>query len=100
MATTTTFGSSSDEAETVSRGDSAKGCARQEPWVWGDAVEAVCRRAIELRYRLLPYLYSLMEEASRTGAPALRPLFYHYAEDTATLERGLRLPARPELPDG
>jgi alpha-glucosidase len=66
------------------RASSAKGCASNEPWVWGEEVEWISRRAIELRYRLLPYLYTLFEEAARTGAPILRPLFYHYPADGAT----------------
>jgi alpha-glucosidase len=63
---------------------SAKGCASNEPWAWGEQVERISRRAIELRYRLLPYLYTLFEEAARTGAPILRPLLHHYPADTAT----------------
>jgi alpha-glucosidase len=47
---------------------------RQEPWSFGKKVEAICREAIRERYRLLPYFYSLVEEASRTGLPVLRPL--------------------------
>jgi alpha-glucosidase len=70
----------------LARNHSAEDTAHQEPWVWGDEVEAACRRAIELRYRLLPYLYSLFEEAARTGAAILRPLFFHYADDRATDE--------------
>jgi alpha-glucosidase len=66
------------------RSNSAKGTARQEPWSFGERTEKVSRRAIELRYRLLPYLYSVAEEASRTGAPILRPLLYHYAGDPMT----------------
>jgi alpha-glucosidase len=66
------------------RNHSAKDTAPQEPWVWGDDVEDACRRAIELRYRLLPYLYTLAEEASRTGIPILRPMFFHHAEDEKT----------------
>ncbi|MGH8630638.1 MAG: DUF5110 domain-containing protein, partial [Burkholderiales bacterium] len=43
--------------------------------------EAIQRRAIELRYRLLPYLYTYMEEATRNGLPVMRPLFLEYPEE-------------------
>jgi alpha-glucosidase len=65
----------------LARANDAKGCADQEPWVWGERIEAICRRALELRYRLLPYLYTVFAEAARTGAPVLRPLLYHYGGD-------------------
>jgi alpha-glucosidase len=65
------------------RCNSARGTARQEPWVWGEAIEHICRRAIELRYRLMPYLYTTFEEATRCGAPVLRPLFFQYPDDPA-----------------
>lgn len=48
----------------------------QEPWAFGAAVEATCRRALERRYRLLPYLYTAMYEASVTGVPLMRPAFF------------------------
>lgn len=48
----------------------------QEPWSFGPEVEAAARRAIKLRYRLVPYLYSLLFEAARTGQPVMRPIFY------------------------
>ncbi|NJO42213.1 MAG: glycoside hydrolase family 31 protein [Cyanobacteria bacterium CRU_2_1] len=66
------------------RGHSAMNTARHEPWVFGDRVERICREYIELRYRLLPYLYSLFWEASTTGAPILRPILYHYPNDPQT----------------
>ena len=53
----------------------------QYPWVFGEAVEAMCRRAIELRYRLMPYLYAAFLEASETGAPVQRPLVFDYQDD-------------------
>jgi alpha-glucosidase len=68
----------------LARSNSAKGTSHNAPWAWGKQVEAICRRALELRYRLLPYLYTLFEQAARTGAPVLRPLFYHYPADPAT----------------
>lgn len=53
----------------------------QYPWAFGDAVKAMCRQAIELRYRLLPYLYTVFLEASETGAPVQRPLVFDYQDD-------------------
>lgn len=66
------------------RGHSAMTTARHEPWVFGDRVERICREYIELRYRLLPYLYTLFWEAATTGAPILRPLLYHFSNDPNT----------------
>ncbi|CDN13620.1 Alpha-glucosidase [Richelia intracellularis] len=57
-----------------------------EPWSFGEEVEKICREYIELRYRLLPYLYSLFWSAANTGSPILRPLFYHYPQDSQTYE--------------
>ncbi len=66
------------------RNHSEKQTLRQEPWVFGEPYEAVCREMLKLRQRLLPYLYSLFDEAHRTGAPVLRPLFWAYPADTTT----------------
>lgn len=65
------------------RNHAAAGTARQEPWVFGPQVEAIYREYMDLRYRLLPYLYSLFAEAARTGAPILRPLVYEFPGDPA-----------------
>jgi alpha-glucosidase len=67
------------------RAHSALSTARHEPWVFGDKVESICRDYIELRYRLLPYLYTLFWEAATTGAPILRPLLYHFPPGLADL---------------
>ncbi|MBD2462164.1 glycoside hydrolase family 31 protein [Oscillatoria sp. FACHB-1407] len=66
------------------RGHSALSTARHEPWVFGDRVETICREYIELRYRLMPYLYTLFWQASNTGAPILRPLVYEFPNDPKT----------------
>jgi alpha-glucosidase len=66
------------------RNHSEKQTLHQEPWVFGEPYEAVCREMLKLRQRLLPYLYSLFDECHRTGAPILRPLFWAYPEDTST----------------
>jgi alpha-glucosidase len=48
----------------------------QEPWSFGPDVEEVSRTALRRRYRLLPYLYTLFREASESGLPVVRPLFF------------------------
>lgn len=60
----------------------------QEPWAFGPKVEAICRRYIELRYQLLPYLYGLFSEAHRNGTPIMRPLFWHYQDDPVATAAG------------
>src|SRR5207245_1092739 len=58
------------------------GTPDQEPWSYGTYHEALNRRAIELRYELLPHVYNVMKEASETGIPAFRPLLLEYPEDS------------------
>lgn len=57
------------------------GTPDQEPWSYGTRHEELNRRAIELRYQLLPHLYNVMYEASQTGVPAFRPLVLEFPED-------------------
>jgi alpha-glucosidase len=64
----------------IYRDHAAKGTADQEPWVHGPEHEAIRRKYIELRYELLPYLYTGIEEASRTGLPLMRPVFLEYPQ--------------------
>ncbi|WP_251106768.1 TIM-barrel domain-containing protein [Alloacidobacterium dinghuense] len=56
------------------------GSLPQEVWVHGPEQEAIRRRYIETRYRMLPYIYTLAEEASRTGLPLVRPIFLEFPE--------------------
>ena len=53
-----------------------------QPWMYEENLPYV-REAFDLRYRMLPYLYSLMYEASVTGIPVMRPLFLEFPEDRA-----------------
>jgi alpha-glucosidase len=55
-----------------------KGKAAQEVWVHGTAQEDIRRRYIEERYRLMPYIYGLADENSRTGLPLMRPVFLDF----------------------
>lgn len=64
----------------VARNHSDFGSKPQEAWVHGPDHEALRRRAIEERYRLLPYIYTLAEEAARTGIPMMRPLFMEFPD--------------------
>lgn len=68
------------------RNHSARGSRHQEPWRFGGAVESSCRKYLELRYRLLPYIYNLFYQAAQTGAPVMRPLAWHYPDDPATFD--------------
>lgn len=51
-------------------------------------VEPICRKYLELRYRMLPYLYSAVHECSRTGMPIMRALWLHYPDDQLAVARG------------
>ena len=93
----------------VFRDHSAKGTPRAEPWVDGPKHLEIRRRYVEERYRLMPYLYALAEQNSRTGDPLMRPVFYDYPDAlksdcdlsmSFTLGRDLLVfgPPKPESP--
>jgi alpha-glucosidase len=52
-----------------------------EPWSYGEQVEQICRNYIKFRYQLLPYIYSLFYDASKTGMPVQRSLAIDYPYD-------------------
>lgn len=52
------------------------------------AVEPICRKYLELRYRLMPYLYTAVREAHDTGMPIMRALWLHYPDDPQAMQRG------------
>lgn len=58
------------------RNHSAKDTKYQEPWRFGDQTLENVKKATELRYSLVTYLYQQMKIASETGDPVVRPLFY------------------------
>lgn len=53
----------------------------QYPWSFGSIWEDICRQAICLRYRLMPYIYAAFLEAAETGAPVQRPLIFAFQSD-------------------
>ncbi|HUC84036.1 MAG TPA: TIM-barrel domain-containing protein [Candidatus Acidoferrales bacterium] len=94
------------------RGHACAGTNRKEPWAFGPAVEETARIALERRYRLLPYWYTLFHQSHLEGLPVMQPVFFAdtqdlslRAEDQAFLVGGdlLVVPAwakSPALPKG
>jgi alpha-glucosidase len=74
------------------RAHSAGDTKEREPWSFGEPFTAINRKFIELRYRLIPYLYSTFWEHHRYGFPILRPvvmqeqdvLLNHFRQDEFT----------------
>ncbi len=72
----------------IYRNHANKGTRFREPWVDGPEHEKIRKRYIETRYRLLPYIYTGMEESSRTGVPLLRPMFLEFPDDDSLTANG------------
>jgi alpha-glucosidase/alpha-D-xyloside xylohydrolase len=51
-------------------------------------VEPICRKYLELRYRMLPYLYSAVRECTQNGMPVMRALWLHYPDDLKAVACG------------
>jgi alpha-glucosidase len=58
------------------RGHASQAAPNKEPWAFGREVESAARTALERRYRLLPYYYTLFHESSIDGQPVMRPAFF------------------------
>lgn len=65
------------------RGHAVKGSNNKEPWAFGPVVEQAARIALDRRYRLLPYYYTLFHESSLDGMPVMRPVFMADPKDPA-----------------
>lgn len=63
------------------RNHTMTGTPDQEPWAFGDEVESISRKYIELRYKLLPYLYNCFYQSSQTGVPVMRAMFIDFPDD-------------------
>lgn len=64
------------------RGHAAKGENNKEPWAFGTEIENVSRTALNRRYQLLPYYYTLFHEAETSGMPIMQPVFFSNPKDT------------------
>uniref|UniRef100_A0A8C4ZKN2 alpha-glucosidase n=1 Tax=Gadus morhua TaxID=8049 RepID=A0A8C4ZKN2_GADMO len=67
-----------------SRNHNGKGSPRQDPVSWNSTFAEASRDVLNIRYTLLPYLYTLMFEAHTSGNTVVRPLLHEFVEDRAT----------------
>ena len=60
--------------------------AENEVWSYGEEVYEICRKYMELREKMRPYVKTLMQDAHEKGTPIMRPLFYDFPEDKKAWE--------------
>ncbi|MEC4892751.1 MAG: glycoside hydrolase family 31 protein [Oscillatoria sp. PMC 1051.18] len=63
------------------RTHSANNVKPRTPWSYGEEILEITRKYLHLRYRLIPYFYTLAWEATEKGYPSVRPLFWHDSSD-------------------
>lgn len=56
----------------------------QEPWAYSEKGEAIMKKFIQLRYKLLPYFYTAFRETHEKGYPLFRPMIFNYENDQHT----------------
>ena len=69
------------------RAHSAGDTAEREPWSFGEEYEKINRKFIELRYKLLPYIYTVFRQHAHDGSPILKPLIMLEQEEVSNLQR-------------
>uniref|UniRef100_A0AAR2K3C5 Maltase n=1 Tax=Pygocentrus nattereri TaxID=42514 RepID=A0AAR2K3C5_PYGNA len=67
-----------------SRNHNGKGNKRQDPVAWDAPFAEASRDVLNIRYTLLPYLYTLMYEAHTEGSTVVRPLLHEFVNDKVT----------------
>ncbi|XP_027698115.1 maltase-glucoamylase, intestinal, partial [Vombatus ursinus] len=67
-----------------SRNHNTLGPRRQDPVSWNSTFEDLSRSVLQIRYTLLPYLYTLMHKAHVDGSTVIRPLLHEFVEDSKT----------------
>lgn len=70
----------------IDRDHTEAGTANQEPWADGAEQEPIRKHYIEVRYRLMPYIYTAAEESSRDGLPIMRPMYLEFPVGMETEE--------------
>ena len=56
-----------------------------EPWKYGKKVEENLRKMLDLRYRLIPYIYSEAWQVTKNGSTIMRPMVMDFRSDTAAI---------------
>ena len=59
-----------------SRAHTSTDTSDQEPWTFGQATENAARTALQQRYRLMPYIYTLFQQSHLKGLPVMQPVFF------------------------
>ncbi|XP_015492493.1 sucrase-isomaltase, intestinal [Parus major] len=67
-----------------SRNHNEKGTRRQDPASWDAKFHEISRNVLNIRYTLLPYLYTLLHDAHAHGSTVVRPLLHEFVEDRKT----------------
>ncbi|XP_043558940.1 maltase-glucoamylase, intestinal [Chiloscyllium plagiosum] len=67
-----------------SRNHNGLGSSRQDPVAWNETFQNITRNVLQIRYKLLPFLYTLMYEAHVQGSTVIRPLLHEFFEDKNT----------------
>jgi alpha-D-xyloside xylohydrolase len=62
----------------------AHGAGQREPWHYGEQVEDAFRRYAELRYRLLPYLWTEARRCGETSLPMVRAMVLDFQDDPSS----------------
>eukprot|EP00906_Rhabdomonas_costata_P014179 RCo020398 len=70
------------------RGHSHLESKRREPWLFGEDTTRLIRNAIRVRYRILPYLYTLFFQATMEGSSVLSPMFFKWPKDEKLFTMG------------
>jgi alpha-D-xyloside xylohydrolase len=69
----------------------------KELWQWDEPTQEILKKYIQLRYRLLPYIYSVSWQVTSDGGTMLRPLMMDFGGDTNALDVGDQFLFGPEI---
>ncbi|XP_029818190.1 sucrase-isomaltase, intestinal [Manacus vitellinus] len=67
-----------------SRNHNEKGTRRQDPAAWNATFAEAAKKVLNVRYTLLPYLYTLMHDAHANGSTVVRPVLHEFVNDRTT----------------
>jgi len=69
----------------------------QEPWSFGDKYTLLFKKFVELRYQILPYIYTSFYNYHKHGIPMLRPLVFYDQNDSNTHYRDHEFFCGPDM---